>query len=219
VIAPIVAGASMLKSKQQQLIRNFHENGMKVMLENPRNVEELLAISGSSLAALIDFDQMRLVKRTFVKRDYRHIESDVVLTAPLRRSKGRGARRVLVYILIEHQSKPERLMLLRVLDYVVQIFNFQVREWTKTHGSLSRVRLQPVLPVVFYTGARRWDSLGKLSDVIEQHELFGPMLPNIDPVYLSLRDISPARLEREGGAFGWILRLVQDRKSRPDEFR
>ena len=46
------------------------------------------------LISSIDFDQMRLIKRTFVKRDYRHIESDVVLTAPLRRPKSRHARRV-----------------------------------------------------------------------------------------------------------------------------
>jgi hypothetical protein len=101
----------------------------------------------------------------------------------------------------------------------VQIFNFQVRQWTKTHQSLSGVRLQPVLPVVFYTGTRRWSSLGKLSDLAERGELFEGVLPAIDPILLSLRDIPPDRLETKGGYFGWLLRLVQERRARPQEFR
>lgn len=213
------SGRSALKAKQEQLIRNFHENGMKLMLENPRNVQELLAIAGTSFGELIDFDRMRLVKRSFVKRDFRHIESDVVLTAPLHRVKGQRVRRAIVYVLIEHQSEPDRLMLLRALDYVVQIFNFQVREWSKAHESLRGVRLQPVLPLVFYTGERRWASLGRLSDLVERQEAFEPVLPAMAPIFLSLRDMPAARLETEGGLFGWLLRLVQDRKTRPQEFQ
>jgi hypothetical protein len=71
---------------------------------------------------------------------------------------------LLIYILIEHPSRPDRLMPLRSLDYTVQIFRYQVREWSKTHRSFSRIRFDPVLPVVFYTGAQRWNSLGRLVD-------------------------------------------------------
>jgi hypothetical protein len=72
---------------------------------------------------------VELVRTTFVERDYRHVESDIVLVAPMRRRKGeRTARRVLIYILVEHQSEPDRLMPLRSLDYLVQIFKYQVRE-------------------------------------------------------------------------------------------
>ena len=40
----------------------------------------------------------------FVERDYRHVESDVVLLAPLRRRQGqRTARILLIHILVEHQ--------------------------------------------------------------------------------------------------------------------
>ncbi|MBN2128129.1 MAG: Rpn family recombination-promoting nuclease/putative transposase [Sedimentisphaerales bacterium] len=64
-----------------------------------------------------------MVETTFVERDYRHVESDVVLLAPLRRRQGeRTARVLLIYILIEHQSEPDRLMPLRSVDYVVQTY-------------------------------------------------------------------------------------------------
>lgn len=58
----------------------------------------------------------------FPYRRSRRIASDIVLVAPLRRRRGeRTARPVLIYILVEHQSEPDRLMPLRSLDYVVQI--------------------------------------------------------------------------------------------------
>src|SRR5437588_2752164 len=95
------------------------ENGMKLLLEHPANVRELLALTQSDLLPLIDFDRLRLVRTTFVARDFRHVEADVVLTAPLRR-RGAPRRRTLVwlYVLIEHQSEPDALMPVRLLDYV-----------------------------------------------------------------------------------------------------
>jgi hypothetical protein len=57
------------------------------------------------------------------------VQPDVVLAAPLRRAKAkRLLRRLLIYLLIEHQSQPDRLMPLRSLDYLVRIDRYQVRE-------------------------------------------------------------------------------------------
>ena len=39
-------------------------------------------------------------------------------------------------------------MLLRVLDYLVQIWKQQVKRHGEKHKSLANVKLQPVLPVV-----------------------------------------------------------------------
>ena len=144
------------KSRRKQLIRNFHENGMKLMLEDAQNVRELLSIAAAEVVELIDFDRMKLLPRTFVKRDYRHVESDVVLSAPLRAQRARqGDREVLVYVLIEHQSQPDRLMPLRILDYVVQVFNYQLRQWSKSQASLAKARLQPVVPLLMLVADRR----------------------------------------------------------------
>ena len=140
------------RKRLEQLVRQFKENGVKVLLEHPENVRELIGILSGSWRDRIDFDRMGLVKTTFIRRDFRHVESDIVLIAPLLDRRGRRTRKkLLVYVLIEHQSEPDRLMPLRILDYVVQIFNFQLRQWTGAHDSASTVRLQPVLPQRDYT--------------------------------------------------------------------
>ena len=127
---------------------------------------------------------------------------------------------MLIYILIEHQSEPDRLMPLRLADSQLQIFRYQVRKWSQTHPSLARVRLMPVLPVVFYTGLRRWPPVGTLADLIERGDEFRAVTPIVErPLFLNLPELDAAALEHDGGYFGWVLRLVQQRKSRAGEFQ
>lgn len=151
-------GDSMMTgSRIERIVREFQQNAMKLLLEDPKNVRDLLATGAADVLRFIDFDRLELVKTTFVHRDFRSVEADVVLIAPLRTKSGKRSRRMLlIYILIEHQSKPDRLMPLRSLDYVVQIFKYQQRQWRKTRRPREPIRFSPVLPVVFYTGTDPW---------------------------------------------------------------
>jgi hypothetical protein len=204
----------------REIVRQFPENGMKLMLENPKNARDLLLLTGAKVTDMIDWDHLTLVRTTFVERDYRQVESDVVLLAPLRQRKARRSKRlIMIYILIEHQSEPDRLMPLRLLEYVVQIFKSQVRQWSRRRRSFAEIRLQPVLPVVFYTGTHRWETIGRLVDLLEMGKEFGSVTPILDPLFMNLHALQPSTLESQGGFFGWVLRLVQERKTRPIEFQ
>jgi hypothetical protein len=195
-----------------EFVRQFPENGMKLLLENPLNVRDLLAITAVDLLEMVDFERLELVRTTFIKPDYRHVESDVVLTAPLKSRDGaRSRRKVVVYILIEHQSEPRRLMPLSLLDYVVQIYRSQERQWARKHGSLSQAWLQPVLPLVFYTGTRPWESPGNLVDLVAMGQVFRRFIPPLEPLFVNLRELPAEVLETQGGFFGWVLRLLQER--------
>ena len=118
----------MVQARVLQIVRQFWENAIKLLLEDPKNVRDLLALCGADIVKQIDLRRLKLIQTTFVERDYRHVESDVVLLAPLRRRKGeRTARVLMIYILIEHQSEPDRLMPLRSVDYVVQILRLSCK--------------------------------------------------------------------------------------------
>jgi ElaB/YqjD/DUF883 family membrane-anchored ribosome-binding protein len=156
------------------------------------------------------------VRGTFVARDYRYVEADLVLTAPYH-PEG-VARRLWLYLLIEHQSEPDALMPLRLLEYVVQLFKLQQREWIKEHRSVAGLRFQLVLPLVFYTGTERWESFGELVDLIELGDRFRAITPTMRPLFVNLPALPPARLESQGGYFGQILRVVRGRKLPAGEF-
>lgn len=46
------------KKPSLRFIRNFPENGVKLLLEDPANVRELLLLVARDVAELIDFDRM-----------------------------------------------------------------------------------------------------------------------------------------------------------------
>lgn len=66
----------MARRRRPLIIRNFQENGVKFLLDDPANVRDLMHLFAADLADVIDFDRMALVKTTFIKNDFRHIASD-----------------------------------------------------------------------------------------------------------------------------------------------
>lgn len=209
----------MARATRFQSFRQFHENGLKLLLQQPRNLRDLLALLRLNFLDRLDFDALTVDNTTYVSSDYRHLASDLVIRVPFRLDPADTHPRLLtLYILIEHQSEPDRLMLLRVLDYVVQIWKGQVRAVSGRRRPLKEFRLQPILPIVFYTGTREWKSLGHLFDLVEGSEHFRALIPEFQPLFLPLPDLTTTRLESEGGFFGWVLELFQKRHARPEEF-
>src|SRR5262245_49026287 len=69
--------ARMDRAFVQRLVRNFHENGLKLLLEQPANVRDTLAILRVACVGRIDFEEMRVDPAQFVQADYRHLASDL----------------------------------------------------------------------------------------------------------------------------------------------
>ena len=201
------------RQRLRWLVRHFHENGLKFILENPGNIRDLLQILQVHLLARIDFKKMCVVPGRYVQRDYRHLESDLVLRAPVQPAAGAKYRQILLYILIEHQSEPDRFMPLRVLEYVVMIYKRQLRDWEKAHGNLDHCQLQPVLPIVLYTGTRTWSKLGSIRELVDLGDELADRIPELEPLFLNVGQTSEQALE-QGGVFGLLLRLVKQRRTR-----
>ena len=201
--------------RPEDFARQFPENGLKLLLQWPLNVRDALRIARYKQADAIDYDHLEVDPTTYVQRDYRHLESDVVLRGPLLRRKPG----ILIYVLIEHQSEPDPLMPFRLLEYVLAIYRGQLRAWGQTHTSLQGFLFQPVLPLVLYTGTRPWSRLGRFADLVAGGPDFARLAPMLEPAFLPLRDTPDRRLASAGGSFGQVLRLVQQRRARGPAFR
>ena len=212
--------------RRHSFIREFPENGLKYLLSRPANVEDLLRIaareaSGPLEIERLDFGRMRVVSAEFIDLEYRRRQSDVLLTVPLRGSAAEREceREILVYILIEHQSTIDRLMPLRLLRSVVRIYDRQMREWEDAGRPRERPPLRPVLPVVLYSGERRWGPFGSIVDLVEAGEAFAAVTPSLTPLFVNLESMPAEALEAEGGALGWVLRLVKEQRAGAGEFQ
>ena len=136
------------------------KNGLKQVFGSAGNLRDLLTLAKAKMLPRLGFEGMQIEPTTYITAEYRHVCSDLVLTLPLLPTvKGRRRKRLLLSILLELQSQPDRLMLLRLLEYVVQVFKGQVKQYGQEHKSLASVKLRPVLPVVLHTGrtpGSRW---------------------------------------------------------------
>jgi hypothetical protein len=95
------------RGRLKRMVRNFPENGLKMLFEHPHNVRDLLRLRELPFLDRLDLDQMKVDPTRFVHRDYRHLESDLVLTVPLRTSS--LLREVIIYILIEEWAQFDRI--------------------------------------------------------------------------------------------------------------
>jgi hypothetical protein len=205
--------------RPEDIVRQFRENGLKLLLHEPGNVRELLALRDPDRAARCDFTRMIVDPTSYVAADYRHLTSDLVVKVPYRARLANRWRTLTLYLLLEHQSEPDALMMLRILDYLVQIYKGQVRAWKGRPRSRGGFRFYPVLPLVLYTGESPWAALAGLTELVEGGREFADVLPQFRPLFLSLPALGPEKLETAGGYFGWVLALIQQRSVSAGEFR
>ncbi|MBI1292691.1 hypothetical protein GC173_15865 [bacterium] len=123
----------------------------------------------SAVSERCSWDELQIVPGTWIDEEFNEFESDLLYSVPMR-----GGQLGLC-VLLEHQSTPDRWMPLRLLIYMTRIWQ-ETRKQGMTDG-----RLAPVLPVVVYQGARRWEvptSLGELFALSDEARAgLAPFLP------------------------------------------
>ena len=121
--------------------------------------------------------------------------------------RGRGS--VLVYVLLEQQSKPDRRMGFRLLCYMVQLWQIEARDFEAQKLPVSRWRLSPVIPIVLYTGKRKWSHALTLQAIMDAPAALEAFLPKWDTLFVDLQKTSPERLMGLGEAALLALRALQ----------
>jgi hypothetical protein len=169
-------------------IREFADRGTIWLLESPSNLRDLVAMAARELAESLAFDKAERVNRTFIPADLHKHEADLLYRVPFRT----GQSEVWVYLLVEHQSRPDRLMGLRVLSYMVQMWDLQRQRWEQERLSAAQRRLAPIVPLVFYTGKRRWSGVPGLDAVMGAPAALQRFIPRHETLFVGLDGLPDA---------------------------
>ena len=137
----------------------------------------------------------------------REQESDMVFSVPFRTKS--GTDELLIYILIEHQSTVDPIMGFRVLFYMMQIWDFQRREWESNNVPKSQWRFRPILPIVYYTGEKRWSNPLTLEAIMDMPDVLARFVPKFDTLFLSVNETETADLKKTDHPLGWLLTVLQ----------
>jgi hypothetical protein len=189
-------------------IREFPDRGTLWLLEDPVMLRDLLRLVEPGLADHLDFPRAIRVNRSLVPADLQKQETDLIFRVPFREPAPAGPE-VWMYVLLEHQSKPDPLMPLRLLESMVELWRIQTREWDDRGLPGPQRRLWPVVPLVFYTGRRRWRLPLRLADLMAAPAELGRFIPGWETLFLNLHRTSPAILTQFATAVGYALRVLQ----------
>jgi len=129
----------------EEPLHHPHDKLFKAGFSDPINAAAFLRWEVPPiLAEKIDWNQLTLQPGSFIDSQYRHTESDLLFSAPI------GNTACLCYLLFEHQTAPQRALALRLLSYMVRIWD----TWQAQNPGLP---LPLILPIVLAQNATAWN--------------------------------------------------------------
>ena len=195
----------------KSILVHFSDKSTKWLLQNTENVRGLIEIIDDQMGQLIDFNQLEEQKRSFMSDRLEEQESDLLFTVPFK--NGDETDKLIIYILIEHQSTVDVSMGYRLLFYMMNIWQDQRRGWIENKVPKSAWRLRPVLPIVLYTGDRPWQVPITLSAIMDIPKELDPFVPKFETLLLSVKETETETLIKTDHPFGWLLTVLQQEKS------
>lgn len=197
-------------------LHDFPDRAIRKLLENPRNLRDLIAAVVPDLAAGFDFERAEPVDRSFLMEDWRGRESDLLVRVPFREHP--DERPALVCVLVEHQSAPDPRMPLRMLVYAVLYWEREWKTWEDGHPRGEPLRLSPVLPVVFHTGPDPWATNRTLAELMAGPESLRVFAPQWHPLFWDLAEQSPQALLDSAGDWLKALAVVRAEREETEAF-
>lgn len=160
-----------------------HDGLFKLVLGRPEHAaSELRSILPDALVDRLDLNGLEKVDGSFVDPALRQHHTDVLFRTTL------DQREALVYVLIEHQTRPDWWMALRMLSYLTRIWERHlVRNPTIT-------RLPLIIPVVIYQGRQRWRAPTEFADLLDLGNSAAPLAPRFSYLLDDLMRLSPRQL-------------------------
>jgi len=137
-----------------------HDHSYKLLFSHAEMVADLIrGFVHEDWVRDLDFSTLERVEASFVTRELRERESDIIW-----RVRWGSERWLYVYLLLEFQSTVDPFMALRMLVYTGLLWQSLERD-----GELAPSgRLPPILPLVLYNGDRPWSAALDLAELIEE---------------------------------------------------
>mgnify|MGYP002569947582 CR=1 FL=1 len=182
------------ENKTYDKINHPHDKTVRLMLSNSQEAANLI-----NLALKTDFvkaNQIEQYKSSFITKAYKNRESDIVY----KDLKNKG-----IYYLIEHQSKQDKMMAVRITEYSLEI----IRSALDLMKKEKREEFPTVIPIVLYTGKGKWKIPQSLEDV--QVKLADINLPSIGSYKLiDINTYSDDDLIKAKGALPKVLLMEKN---------
>lgn len=130
------------------IIRTPHDKFVKSMMQHPEVARDFFnAHLPPDVLNKINVSTIKMEAISFIDPELREHESDLIFSADLVNKE-----KALLYVLIEHQSKPDRLMAFRMQFYLMQALKRHVLQ-----NKANPLPLPLIFPTLLYNGKRPYN--------------------------------------------------------------
>jgi len=130
----------MSHNKKKRSHLSPHDRYLRGVMVDPKIAQDFLKNNlPFAIQSLVDLDTIELQKDSFINDRLQQQVADLLYTATIQGKPG------YIYLLLEHASKPDRLLPFRMLKYIIEIMDTHL---TKT----GKAALPVVYPLILYTG-------------------------------------------------------------------
>ena len=174
-------------------INKTHDKLMKTILTK-KEVSKLLK---RYINIEVPEEELEEYKNSYITKNYKERESDIVY-----KQKGKE-----IFFLIEHQSSIDYNMPFRILEYSVEI----IRQEIKNKSNSKELKYPQIVPIVIYTGNKKWDVKEKISQM--QEELKGYSAELFKYNLIDINKYTKEELLKENTMFSKIAVLEKSKTS------
>jgi predicted transposase/invertase (TIGR01784 family) len=183
-------------SRPENPLHQPHDKLVKSTFSDPDNARAFLeGHLPRKLARRIDWKSLTLVSGSFIDPEFAASSSDLLFTAKI------DGQPAFLYILFEHQNQEDPLIGLRLLTYMVRIWNDYLR------NNPGATKLPPILPLVLAQDNKPWKSSTRFADLIDIPEGAGEMKKHIPDFEFQLVELFRMPFEKILGTPMGILTL------------
>ena len=130
-----------------------HDRFFRAMMSEPKVIREFFEQNlPTNIKSVINFATIQPQKESFIDDKLKLQITDMLYSAEF------GNKLGYLYLLVEHQSTPDKLMAFRLLKYMVAIMEHHVKQTNSD-------KLPVVYPVIFYTGNKSYNYSTDLFDL------------------------------------------------------
>ena len=170
-----------------------HDGGYKYLFSNPVVFHQFLTrFVDEPFIKKIAVSDIAQVDRSFVSDNLRKRESDIIYKVGL-------PHNLYFYILVEMQSTPDKTIPVRMLLYILQLYDHLYRKSQKG-------KLPAVFPILLYNGLKPWNTPFNISDLIS-HSIPQRYIPSFEYYCIQEHALSDTLLKKIKGLVAAVFYL------------
>lgn len=177
-----------------------HDEIIRSAFENPIVAKEFFQMHlPPHIQSLVSFKTLKMEKDSFVDKTLKKSILDILFSVKFNSEDG------YLFLLLEHQSKPDYYMAFRLFKYMLKIAEYHMKT-TKSK------KFPFIYPLVFYNGIQKYNAPLNLWELFENSELVKATWTN-DYQLINVHDISDKELKKNAwsGILQFFMKHIHER--------